>query len=177
MMPEMPEKRVQRLATEYGIPRQQAQQLVEDGTDEEFEGYAKAAKDPQVAASAATYAFTEIRREGLDVDAIPPEEKRKVFILYGDGTFAKEAIPPMIRHMARNKVGATEASFALGLAPMTEGEIDRILDEIVAAHAAMVRERGEKALGPLMGVAMERLRGKVDGRVLNEKLRKRLALR
>jgi len=58
---------------------------------------------------------------------------------------------------------------------MREADVDRILDEIVAAHGAMIRERGEKALTALMGVAMERLRGKADGKVVNEKLQQRLA--
>jgi glutamyl-tRNA(Gln) amidotransferase subunit E len=174
-LPEMPEVRIQKLVDGYGIPRQQAIQLVAGGDDAEFEAFAKEAGNAQVAATASTYVFSELRGEGLDIDAIPFAQKAEVFRLYAQGAFSKEAIPSILRHMARNRVGAAEASLALGMRALADGEVDAILDAIVAAHEAMVRERGEKALAPLMGVAMERLRGKADGKLVNEKLRARLA--
>ncbi|HYS72044.1 MAG TPA: GAD domain-containing protein, partial [Thermoplasmata archaeon] len=177
MLPEMPERRLDRLVAAYGIPRQQASQLLEDGLDGEFEDLAKEIGDAQVVANALTYQYSEIRREGLDIDALALDRLRELFRLYKDGSFAKEAIPQILRHMVRETADARTALLALGLGAMSDAEVDAILDEIVAAHAPMIRERGEKALAPLMGVAMERLRGKVDGRVLNEKLRRRLAAR
>ena len=124
-----------------------------------------------------TYQFSEIRREGIDVDALALDRLREVFRLHRQGAFAKEAIPDILRQMVREDATASAAAAALGLGALRDQDLDAILDEIVAAHDAMIRERGDKALGPLMGVAMERLRGKVDGRVLNEKLRQRLAAR
>ncbi|TLZ53451.1 MAG: Glu-tRNA(Gln) amidotransferase subunit GatE [Methanobacteriota archaeon] len=177
ILPEMPETRLKRIVTAYTIPRQQATQLLEDGLDGEFESIVKETGEAQVTANALTYQFSEIRREGLDVDALPLERLRELFRLYHRGAFAKEAIPQVLRHMVRESTDASAAVTALGLGTMRDADVDAVLDEIVAAHEAMIRERGEAALGPLMGVAMERLRGKVDGRVLNEKLRKRLAAR
>ena len=174
LLPELPETRLERLAASYDIPRQQAAQLIEDGLDGEFEAIANEFGEAQVAANALTYHFSEIRREGLDVDALSLDRLRDLFRRYRQGGFAKEAIPRILRHMVREDADAPAAVAALGLGAMRDDEVDAVLDEIVAAHAAMIRERGEKALGPLMGVAMDRLRGKVDGRVLNEKLRKRL---
>ena len=176
-LPEMPEARVERLVAAYKIPRQQAAQLLEDGFDGEFEALAGESGDAQVVANALTYQCSEIRREGLDIDALPLARLRELFRRYREGAFAKEAIPDILRYMVRENADASDAVTALGLGAMGEAEVDTVLDEIVAAHESMIRERGEKALGPLMGVVMERLRGKVDGRVVNEKLRKRLAAR
>jgi len=170
----MPEVRLEKLVAAYGLARQQTEQLLEDGYDAEFEALATEFGDPQVVASALTYQYTEIRREGLDVDGIPLDRLRDMFRLLRDGGFAKEAVPRLLRHMAREGSEAAEAVAALGLGSLSDGEVDAVLDEVVAAHEAMVRERGEKALGPLMGVAMERLRGKADGRLVNERLRARI---
>lgn len=175
-LPEMPEERIERMATSYRIPRQQAAQLLEDGLDGEFEALAPEFGEPQTIANALTYQFSEIRREGIDVDALPLDRLRGLFRLFREGAFAKEAIPRLLRHMAREGSDATEALNALGLGALTEAQVDAILDEIIAAHEPMIRERGERALAPLMGVAMERLRGKADGRVVNDKLRKRLRI-
>jgi len=174
-LPEMPEVRLERLVAAYGLARQQTEQLLEDGYDVEFEALATEFGDPHVVASALTYQYTEIRREGLDVDGIPLDRLRDMFRLLRDGRFAKEAVPQLLRHMAREGSEAAEAVAALGLGSLADEEVDAVLDEIVAAHEAMVRERGEKAIGPLMGVAMERLRGKADGRLVNERLRARIA--
>lgn len=173
-LPELPEVRLERIVEGHGIPRQQAEQLLEDGVDELFEAIVSEYGEPQVTANALTYQFPEIRREGLDVDSLPLDRLRGVFRLLRDGAFAKEAVPDVIRRMAREGGTAEAAAKALGLAVVDEAEVNRILDEILAAHEPMIRERGEKAFGPLMGVAMERLRGKIDGRVLSEKLRERI---
>jgi glutamyl-tRNA(Gln) amidotransferase subunit E len=174
-LPEMPEVRVDRIASSYRIPRQQAVQLLEDGLDGEFEALASEFGGPQVIANALTYQFSEIRREGIDVDALPLDRLQGLFRLFREGAFAKEAIPSLLRHMAREGSDAGAALAALGLGALTDAQVDAVLDEIVAAHEPMIRERGEKALAPLMGTAMERLRGKADGRLVNEKLRQRLA--
>ena len=174
-LPDPPEVRLEKLVSVFGIPRQQAEQLLEDGYDGEFETLATALGDAQVVASALTYQFTEIRREGIDVDSVPLDRLQDLFQRWKEGAFAREAIPRLLRHMAREGTDAIAAAEALGLVAMREADVDRILDEIVAAHGAMIRERGEKALTALMGVAMERLRGKADGKVVNEKLQQRLA--
>jgi len=38
----------------------------------------------------------------------------------------------------------------------------------------LVTERGEAAAGPLMGLVMERLRGRADGKLVSEVLREKL---
>lgn len=174
-IPEMPEVRLERIVAKHGLSRQQASQLIEDGLDETFDSIAQESGEPQVAANALTYQFAEIRREGLDVDAIPPDRLRELLRMFATGAFAKEAIPDLLRTMARERTDAPTAANALGLAAITENELDAALDAIVAAHDPMIRERGERALAPLMGVAMGQLRGKADGAVISAKLKTRIA--
>ncbi|MCK4732149.1 MAG: GatB/YqeY domain-containing protein, partial [Methanophagales archaeon] len=47
------------------------------------------------------------------------------------------------------------------------GEIEQIIEHIVNSKKDFIREKGERAVGPLMGVAMKELRGKVDGELIN----------
>lgn len=174
-LPEMPEVRLERLVETHRLPRQQAAQLIEDGLDDAFETLEKDSGEAQVAANALTYHFSEIRREGIDIDTIPLERLRELFRMFARGAFAKEAIPALLRAMARDRTNAAHAAQSLGLAAMTERELDAALDAIVAAHGPMIRERRERALPALMGVAMAQLRGKADGAVISEKLRARIS--
>jgi len=174
-LPEMPEVRLERIVATHRLPRQQAAQLIEDGSDDALEAIVRESGEPQVAANALTYHFAEIRREGIDVDAIPLDRLRELFRMFANGGFAKEAIPDLLRAMARDRTDVETAAKTLGLAAMTEAELDAALDAILAAHGPMIRERGERALPALMGVAMGQLRGKADGAVISEKLRARIA--
>jgi glutamyl-tRNA(Gln) amidotransferase subunit E len=49
-------------------------------------------------------------------------------------------------------------------------EVRDLCARIVNERESFIKERGEKALGPIMGIAMKELRGKVDGKVLSEVL-------
>ena len=45
---------------------------------------------------------------------------------------------------------------------------------VVAAKADLVRSKGERAIGPLMGLVMKELRGKADGGVVSAILKKEI---
>jgi glutamyl-tRNA(Gln) amidotransferase subunit E len=44
----------------------------------------------------------------------------------------------------------------------------------VKSREKFIRERGQNSLGPLMGIVMKELRGKVDGKIISEILRERI---
>lgn len=173
-LPEPPEKRAARLAQEYGIHEQPARQLVREAWDDLFEAIARESGEATLVASVLLYQFAEIRREGLPVDAIPEERVGELFALVKAGAFAKEAIPDVLREMARSGTRAGDAVRTLGLAGASREEAERIVDEVIASHRDLVASRGEGAIAPLMGLAMEKLRGRADGKLVNEVLRERL---
>jgi len=173
-LPEPPATTVQRLTARYSLHAQQARQLVEDGVDDVFEEIAEEFGEPKLAATILLVHMPEIRREGLDVDAVPSDYLRELVSLVKGRTFAKEAVPNVLRSMARTGSRAGEAAAHLGLTRASPEEIDRVVGEIVAANRALIEERGENAESALMGLAMERLRGRADGRAVNEALRRHL---
>jgi len=173
-LPEPPEARAARLAKEYGIHEQPARQLVREASDDLFEAIARESGEPTLVASVLLYQLAEIRREGLPVDAIPEDRVREVFALVKAGAFAKEAVPDLLREMARSGRRAGDAAKELGLAGATRDEVRRVVDEVVTANADLIATRGEGAMAPLMGKAMERLRGRADGKLVSEVLRERL---
>ncbi len=173
-LPERPEVAIPRIVREYGIHEQQARQLFEDGTSGLFEIVAKEFREAKTAATALTYTSAELRREGLDVDAIPEDHWRELFSLLKAGRFAKEAIPDLLRGMARHGSRASEVQESLGVRGVERRDIERVVDEVLAASEDLIRARGEAAEKGLMGRAMERLRGRADGRLVIEVVRARL---
>ncbi|MEM4345070.1 MAG: GatB/YqeY domain-containing protein, partial [Candidatus Nitrosocaldus sp.] len=62
----------------------------------------------------------------------------------------------------------------LGLKAISEEELSSTLDRIISENYSMVESKGEKVLGILMGIAMKRLRGRVDGSKVNAMLKSRI---
>ncbi|NYT12874.1 MAG: GatB/YqeY domain-containing protein, partial [Methanomassiliicoccales archaeon] len=87
-----------------------------------------------------------------------------------DGEYAKEALPDMFRMLSKGST-IDQAIQELGLESMGEQDASQIIARIVKEREDFVRDKGTGAVGPLMGVVMEELKGKVDGKKANELLR------
>ena len=173
-LPERPETKVLRFAREYAIHEQQARQLVQEGSDDLFELIAKEFGEATLVATVLLYHYSELRREGLDVDGIPEDHLRELFSLLKAGRFAKEAIPDLLRDMAKSGNRASDALKKTGVQGLDRTEVERIVDEVLDASADLIRSRGAAAEKGIMGRAMERLRGRADGRVVSEVVHDRL---
>src|SRR3990170_3905260 len=173
-LPERPERAIPRIAQAYGIHPQQAKQLFQDGMADLFEAVAREFGEPRTAATTLTYTYSELRGESLDVDMIPDDHVRELFSLLKAGRFAKEAIPQILREMTRAQVRASEAMKALGVSGIPRAEVVAAVDEILDASAELIRSKGAGAEKALMGRAMERLRGRADGKLVSEVVRERL---
>lgn len=176
ILPEPPNVTVARLAKEYGIHEQQARQLVQEGSDGAFEMIAREFGEAKLVATVLLYNFGELRRERLDVDAIPVDHVREMFALLKAERFAKEAIPVLLREMARGS-RVSSAVDALGVRGLSRSELESVVDDVVAAAADIIEARGLAAEKVLMGRVMERVRGQADGKLVSEVLRSRLASR
>ena len=52
---------------------------------------------------------------------------------------------------------------------------EEAVDEAIAESTDMIKERGMGAMGPLMGVVMQKLGGSADGKTVSEALRRKLS--
>lgn len=60
------------------------------------------------------------------------------------------------------------------LTMLSEDDVVSIISEIVANNEGMVKERQMGAMGPLMGMCMKQLKGKVDGSLVNKVVREEI---
>src|SRR5207247_7854646 len=156
-LPERPDVTVSRLVREYAIHEQKARQRVQEGMDELFELIAREFGEPRLVATVLLYNFGELRRESLDVDGIPIDLLRELFSLLKAGRFAKEAVPELLREMARRGIRATEAIAALGVKGIARPELEAIVDAVLDESKESIEGRGETAETGRMGKVMERV--------------------
>jgi glutamyl-tRNA(Gln) amidotransferase subunit E len=170
-LPEFPDERVRRLVREYGIHEQQANQLVKEGFDDLFEEIARSYGLGAVASKTFLNTFPELDREGLDPYVLDEVTMKEVFRSLSEGIFAKEAMPDVLRLVTKGKK-VEDAVRELGISAVGSEEAAEIISRIVRERAAFVKEKGMNAVGPLMGMVMEQLKGRIDGKAASELLKK-----
>ncbi len=181
-LPEPPEEVEKRLVSEYSLSPQMAHQMVDDGLDSDFEELVKTHGMPSIIARIYLNYLPEIRRDaakegnGPDWDyALIRNSVDGVLAALAGGKFSKEAVPDVLKGVLVKGMAVDDVIKELGLSSADTGEIDAVIDRVISERMDFVVERKEGAVGPLMGVVMKELRGKADGRVISERLKKAIS--
>jgi len=125
---------------------------------------------PSLAARTLLATIKELSRDGVPVHTLSGDEILRVLQAVSDGEAAKEAVPAILSAVAG---GMSVVDAVLTQSPaITENELEKIVQAVVQERIAFVRERGSGAVAPLMGVVMKEVRGSVDGKVVNETVRR-----
>jgi len=83
----------------------------------------------------------------------------------------KESIPGMLTYLAKNPTHSAERAIKeLGLELMSDEDVKKLVESTVKEREELVKERGMKAMGPLMGVIMGKARGKTSPQQVNKLL-------
>jgi glutamyl-tRNA(Gln) amidotransferase subunit E len=68
-----------------------------------------------------------------------------------------------------------EAVKELGIASVSENELEKLLNGIIEKNKELIEKRGEASFGALMGVAMKELRGKADAELVSKILKRKIS--
>lgn len=100
-MPELLGEKKLRFAKQYGLNEEMAQTLAYSPENATFEELAKVSGNPMLVARTMLGTMTELRRDGVPVDNITDRHLEDVFRLVKDGKIAKEAIPDVLKEVAK----------------------------------------------------------------------------
>jgi glutamyl-tRNA(Gln) amidotransferase subunit E len=175
-LPELPEQKMKRLRRQYGLNVKLARQVLDSEYADLFEATARETKvSPTVIAVALTETMKALRREGVEVERVSDEQIRELFHLIDAEKTTKEAIPDILTWLSKHE-GATakEAIESLGLTMISPRELEAMIGKLIKENRSLVEERGMGALGPLMGMIMKKVRGRVRAELVSETLRRKL---
>lgn len=175
-LPEMPDKKISRLMSEYKINRKLARQLMNSDYINLFERMVKVLKiSTTFMAAMLTETLKSLRRDGVNIGRLTERQIEETFKLVDKGVTAKEAVPEIWAWLAEHE-GATavEAVKKLGLKMITRKRLEDIVDRAVKENMELITRRGEESANLLMGLIMRRVRGKVDARLTNKILKEKI---
>jgi aspartyl-tRNA(Asn)/glutamyl-tRNA(Gln) amidotransferase subunit B len=182
-IPELPEARRARFATDYALSPDQAESLTASrGLADYYEGVTAAGADP---GTAANWVLGDVSRQlneaKIDIAqlTVPPTALGELLDLVADGTVSNSIASRVFTEMVESGDAAEAIIERQGLVQISdEGELDSVIDQIIASHpdeAARYREGDKKVLGFLMGQVMKETRGKANPQLANQRLRDRLS--
>ena len=96
------------------------------------------------------------------------------------GQITREGILPLVEESSRRKITdlihwmLSEAT-SRGFIPANNSEVEDAVDAIMIEKADFISERGMSAVGPLMGLVMQRLGGSADGKIVSQVLREKIS--
>jgi aspartyl-tRNA(Asn)/glutamyl-tRNA(Gln) amidotransferase subunit B len=181
-LPELPEARRRRFAEEYGLSFNDATQLTSDKSlADYYERAAKAAGDPRTAANwVRSELLRELEAAGISPAESPvsPEELGALLRVIDEGKISGKQGKDVLVEMFGTGQTAAAIIEARGLVQVSDtGEIDSIIDEIIAANPqqlAQYRAGKEALFGFFVGQAMKASKGKANPKIVNERLRAKL---
>ena len=174
-LPETFEHRVTRYKQQFGLNDELATKISRSSNFNLFEliveRYRGKGVSPTLVARTLTDTIVELMREGVELENLTEQHLIDIFRLLAEHAFAKEAIPDIMRFIAsKPELSVERAIEEIGLR-VSIRDVERFIEDTVALKRDFIVEKGERAVGPLMGIVMAKYRGKVDGKEINRLLK------
>jgi aspartyl-tRNA(Asn)/glutamyl-tRNA(Gln) amidotransferase subunit B len=183
-MPESARVMTERFQNDYGLPAYDAAMMTQSKAFAAyFESAAKACGQPKLVAN---WLMGEVSRRlnaadvGIEASPVSPEELAKIVSRIDDGTIHNKGAKQLFDSIWSADVHDDIDSIieSSGLKQMSDsGELDRIVDEVLAANPKSVEEYRagkDKAFNALVGQAMKATKGKANPAQVHELLKKKL---
>ena len=177
-LPDFPEVLVGKLESSYGLSRDEAIELLENEQIDNFMSIAETGANSKLICRTLTQTLTELRRNGVPVDNLGDKQYKGIFSGITNGSFAKEAIPVLLEHWAKNpSLELASLVEAAGTGTISIKDLDGLINRVIDENSSYITDRGSDAFSPLMGKVMKEARGRVDGKIIAERLREAISTR
>ncbi|MDD1724187.1 MAG: Glu-tRNA(Gln) amidotransferase subunit GatE, partial [Methanospirillum sp.] len=169
LVPEMIDDTIARYMKEFGLTREVAKQMAYSERRGAFEEAITGGVKPALAERAFNSTLRELSREGVKTGHISDEDIGFILRAVTDGKVAKEVLSLILTALAEGKT--PEEACQCAAPKVSDAELSAIIGRIVQERKEFIKERGNAAIGPVMGVVMKEVRGSVDGKIISQHLR------
>ncbi len=167
-MPELLSVKAERFASDYGLDSGMARQMAFSEKLPLFERAVAEGIRPVFAARTILASLKELSRAGISSETLSDDAIIAVMKTVESGNAAKEAVLDILTACAK---GMSVPDAVSRIAPaFSREELQDLIHDIVSDRVDFIRTRGKAALGPVMGLVMKEVRGRIDGKVVSEVL-------
>ncbi|MBD3212518.1 MAG: Glu-tRNA(Gln) amidotransferase subunit GatE [Candidatus Lokiarchaeota archaeon] len=171
-LPEYPWEIIQQYSKKYDTEERIIKELIFNGSLDLFDSLLKTYPDnPTLILTTLLETTTALKRDGKDISNITEEDYKEIFELLALKEIGKEAIEDLMAAKTDNpSLSILEIKEKLNIEKVSEDELTEIVERIISKNKKLIKDQKMRAMGPLMGDAMKKLRGKIDGAIVSKKL-------
>ncbi|HEX5982323.1 MAG TPA: Glu-tRNA(Gln) amidotransferase subunit GatE, partial [Nitrososphaeraceae archaeon] len=164
------------LAKKYQLNENLAEKIFDSNYFEIFEVLCDLTKiSPSFIASKLTEDILNLERQGYDSSILNNDLLLDIFKRLDSGLIAKESINLIMEKLMNKTTKSVDESIrVLGIKSISDEELEKIINKIIEDNMLIIQEKGMKAMSALMGKCMTVLRGKVNGKKINEVINNKL---
>ncbi len=176
VLPELFVERAERFERQYGLNSELSKVIASSPNYQLFEDILKNYQvSPSILIRALETIPIELVRDGVPVSNLTDRHYTESIALVYESKIAKEGLTELLRYLAEHPdTGAAEAAGKAGIIGMDSVGVESVIHDIVASKADLIRSKGDRSIGPLMGLVMKELRGKADGALVSAILKKEI---
>lgn len=168
-LPELPAEKKKRFIEDYGLTEEMATQIIHSHSLFLFESLIEKYNNikASIIANALLSVPNEIKKKyDLDPEAIQTRFYEEIFELLQQKQIVKEGIIEIIVGLIKDPTAeALKIAEQLGILQVPRERVTEIIENLINENKDLIEKRGKKAF---MGVVMKELRGKADGKLINE---------
>ncbi|MEM2021046.1 MAG: Glu-tRNA(Gln) amidotransferase subunit GatE [Zestosphaera sp.] len=175
--PPTPEHLLNLLISRHNLTRTLAEQLLRDPLIHTYLNLVDELGNkvsPHVVATTLMMHLKGLKSEGLDTSVVNDDILKALLSSVGDGVVSRDAIPEILREFTSRRGEVSIEELINKYKGIPPEELQRLIDEVVESLKEVVRAKGEKAFSIVMGEVMHKVRGKADGKIVADLVRKKL---
>jgi glutamyl-tRNA(Gln) amidotransferase subunit E len=178
IVPEPPDAKLKRFVEEHKLSVELATTLIRDLRLDLYEKLTAkygGSVQPSIIASILVNIIPSLRKENVPIENVTDELIEEIVDMLSRGEISKEAIPDLMKQALLNpEKKLKELVRELGITRLDVNELDRIIEEVVERHREKLLARKEKAFAIAMSETMKIVRGRIDGAIVAENVKKKL---
>jgi glutamyl-tRNA(Gln) amidotransferase subunit E len=161
-LPELPHSKLQRFMKEYNLTDSYAKKILNSGYEDIFEETQKFG----LKSSLFIKAIDTLKNLEHAHKYIADESQLILcFKKVARGEIVKEAMDDILPQLADGNLLED-----LDLTTVSSSHVETVVKNVVQKNIQVIKEKGMRAVAPLMGTCMKELRGKADGKLINDLL-------
>lgn len=174
-LPELPVVKKERIKESYGLSEDLAEQLVQENNADLFEEIQKELPNMESVKIASDIAYTikDLRRDGYDITKLNKDVLVEIFSLVDNDVIASAETEVVLKDACKG-INAQDSVKKNNLEKLSNEVIEEGIKEIIKENESMILERKMGAMGPLMGKAMAKFKGKADGKTVSSIIQKEI---
>jgi len=172
-LPELPWIQIEKIGKKHKLSHELAETIYRSEFYDLFRELIKTKAEPTLIATTLTATLKNAQKETEAEVELSEDHLRVLLTALVSGKFSKEAIPRILEKWYKKPEKNLEQIVkGAGVSSIKTGALEKVISDIVKKNKKIIDEKGERAIQPLMGLVMKEVRGKADGKVVMELLRK-----